>query len=316
MLVAENLTRRYGDFTAVDDVSFTIGEGEIVGLLGHNGAGKTTIMKMLTGYIEPTAGRVLIDGRDVEEDLDLAQAKIGYLPENAPLYPDMTVLDYLHYAAELRCAPKDGRNKAIRAVIEATDLFEKAGEPIAALSRGLRQRVGVAQAILTKPKIVILDEPTGGLDPSQIRQMRDLIKRLAESATVILSTHILQEVQAVCKRAIIINRGRIAYDAPLSELQGGDRLRLVSTLDESAAKAAVARLVVYGVERVSSENGASTYEISVNGADPDKIAPEAARAVIGAGGDLIALYPVKRDLEALFADISSGGREGTESRHV
>ena len=146
MLVAESLTRKYGDFTAVSDVSFRIDKGEIVGLLGHNGAGKTTVMKMLTGYLEPTAGRVLVDGVDIEEDLDAAQAKIGYLPENCPVYPEMTVLDYLHYAAELRRTPRAARDDAVRRAVAATDLFDKAGEPISALSRGLRQRAGVAQA--------------------------------------------------------------------------------------------------------------------------------------------------------------------------
>ena len=313
MLVADNLTRKYGDFTAAADISFEIKAGEIVGLLGHNGAGKTTVMKMLTGYLEPTAGRVLIDGVDIEDDVDAAQAKIGYLPENCPVYPDMTVLDYLEYVAELRRVPKEDRPSAIRNAIEATDLFEKASEPISALSRGLRQRVGVAQAILHKPKIIILDEPTNGLDPSQIRQMRSLIKRLAENSTVILSTHILQEVQAVCDRAVIINRGRVAHDGALSELTGGGRLRFVSSLTLDEARAAVAGVGDFTIEPVSAEHGANAYEIAINGADSMAIASSTARKIIEKGGDLMEIRPVGRDLEALFAEISSGKTQNQEA---
>ena len=212
MIVAKNLTRNYGAVTAVDDVSLKIEAGEIVGLLGHNGAGKTTIMKMLTGFLEPTAGSVEINGHDMESARSLAQSCVGYLPENCPLYPEMSVVEFLDYAAELKGVSDDDRPKAIKEAIAATELGDKAMEPISSLSRGYRQRIGVAQAILHKPNIVILDEPTNGLDPSQIKHMRDLIKRLAENATVILSTHILQEVAAVCGRVIVVNRGRVALD--------------------------------------------------------------------------------------------------------
>lgn len=316
MLVAENLTRKYGDFTAVSDVSFEIGAGEIVGLLGHNGAGKTTVMKMLTGYLEPTAGRVRVDGVDIEDDLDGVQATIGYLPENCPVYPEMTVLDYLDFAAELRRVSAERRPAAIRAAIEATDLFEKAASPIADLSRGLRQRVGVAQAIIHEPKIVILDEPTNGLDPSQIRQMRALIKRLAENATVILSTHILQEVQAVCERAIIINRGRLAHDSRLADIDAGGRLRLVSNLDAAAARAATPS--GYGLSPAAdgAANGAHAYDVAVNGADLGAAATETARAIIEKGGEVRAIYPIARDLETLFAEVSSGKLDNEAASHA
>ncbi len=316
MLVAENLTRKYGDFTAVADVSFAINKGEIVGLLGHNGAGKTTVMKMLTGYLEPTEGRVLIDGADIETDLERAQSRIGYLPENCPVYQEMTVLDYLDYAAELRGVEADRRDSAIRRAIEATDLFQKADAPISALSRGLRQRVGVAQAILHAPEIVILDEPTNGLDPSQIKQMRTLIKSLATDAAVILSTHILQEVQAVCDRAIIINRGRVACDAKLKELQGGARLRIVSSLAPEELRGALAEYDRARIENVSSDRDAHAFELAIEDADPDPIAARTARLIVEKGGDLIALHPVARDLDALFAEISSGDPQMAEAARV
>src|SRR5271165_3181606 len=179
MIAARNLTRNYGSFIAVDNVSFSIKEGEIVGLLGHNGAGKTTIMKMLTGFLEPTAGSVTINDHDIESQREEAQTYIGYLPENCPLYPEMTVVEFLNYAAELKNIPVESRPSAIREAISATDLADKAMDPISSLSRGYRQRVGVAQAILHRPRIIILDEPTNGLDPSQIKHMRSLVKQLA-----------------------------------------------------------------------------------------------------------------------------------------
>ncbi len=316
MLVAENLTRKYGDFTAVADVSFAIDKGEIVGLLGHNGAGKTTVMKMLTGYLEPTEGRVSIDGVDIEEDLDDAQAKIGYLPENCPVYPEMTVLDYLDYVAELRGVGPDLRSAAIRRAIEATDLFAKAGEPIGALSRGLRQRVGVAQAILHAPKVVILDEPTNGLDPSQIKQMRTLIKTLAADATVILSTHILQEVQAVCDRAIIINRGRVAHDAKLSDLKGGARLRIVSSLAPDQFESALEDGDRVRIDNIERDGDAHAFEIAVADGDRNAVAARAARLIVENGGDLLALQPIDKDLDAMFAELSSGKPEATEGARV
>ncbi|MEO0398067.1 MAG: ABC transporter ATP-binding protein [Pseudomonadota bacterium] len=318
MLVADRLSRRYGDFLAVSDVSFSIKPGEIVGLLGPNGAGKTTIMKMLTGFLEPSEGRVLIDGADIEEDRNAAQAKIGYLPENCPVYPEMTVLDYLDYAAALRAMPEAARGPAVARAIDATDLHEKAAEPISALSRGLRQRAGVAQAILHGPRIVILDEPTNGLDPSQIRQMRALIKELSKTATVIVSTHILQEVQAVCDRVIIINRGTLMHDAPLAELGGGGRLHIRTSLTEDAARAALSPLGALAALKHETGNGAGggAYDLTPN-AEADRATPEAlnavaadaARRIIDAGGELFALTQARRDLEAIFADISGGANK-------
>jgi ABC-2 type transport system ATP-binding protein len=309
MIEAENLTRNYGSVTAVDNVSFSIGDGEIVGLLGHNGAGKTTIMKMLTGFLEPSAGRVSINGHDIESDRAAAQSLIGYLPENCPLYPEMTVAAFLDYAAGLKGLPDEVKAGAIREAIAATELQDKIMSPISSLSRGYRQRVGVAQAILHNPKIVILDEPTNGLDPSQIKQMRGLIKRLALTATVIISTHILQEVAAICGRVIIINRGKLALDKPLGELGGGSRLRLVTNGKPGQVKDILKPLQeVRGIETIPAGDKASTYALSLDGGAGDEAAAQVARAITGGGLSLYALHTEIRDLETVFAEITQGAQ--------
>ena len=306
MIVAENLTRLYGSLLAVDQVNFRIEDGEIVGLLGHNGAGKTTIMKMLTGFLEPSAGSVSINGFDIEKQRAQAQALIGYLPENCPVYTDMTVVDFLDYAAELKGVGAGDRPKALRDAIAATGLMEKAGEPISSLSRGYRQRVGVAQAILHKPRIVILDEPTNGLDPSQIRHMRSLIRELAKTATVILSTHILQEVQAVCDRVIIINRGRLALDLAMAELNRGGRLKLATSGPPEVTEPLIAGLdLVKSVERLPAQGSAHVYGLNLNGHGAEEVASKVARAINAKGLDLFALHPEQRDLETVFAEITA-----------
>ena len=316
MIAAKNLTRNYGSFTAVDNVSFTIGDGEIVGLLGHNGAGKTTIMKMLTGFLEPTAGSVTINGVDIEKERSLAQTHVGYLPENCPLYPEMTVAAFLDYAAELKGIADGEKAQAIKEAIAATELFDKIMVPISSLSRGYRQRVGVAQAILHNPKIVILDEPTNGLDPSQINHMRTLIKRLAENATVMLSTHILREVAAVCGRVIIINRGKVALDKTLSDLSGGGRLRLVTDGKPEVVRPIIAALnVVQGVETLSTEGKSSAYGLALNGHAADDAAARVARAITNYGLSLFALHQESRDLETVFAEITAGA-EAQEVAHA
>ena len=316
MITARNLTRNYGSFIAVDNVSFTIGEGEIVGLLGHNGAGKTTIMKMLTGFLEPTAGTAIINGCDMAKERGRAQAYIGYLPENCPLYPEMTVAAFLDYAAELKGIGEDEKAGAIREAVAATEIADKIMAPIASLSRGYRQRVGVAQAILHNPKIVILDEPTNGLDPSQIKHMRSLIKRLAQNATVMLSTHILQEVSAVCGRAIIVNRGKVALDSALGDLAGGGRLRLVTDGEPDRIKPMIAALnVVKDVEALPGHGKANAYALTLNGRAADEAASTVARAINDNGLSLFALYPESRDLETVFAEIAAGA-EAQEMAHA
>jgi ABC-2 type transport system ATP-binding protein len=214
----ESLCRHYGDTAAVDNLNFSIGTGEIVGLLGHNGAGKTTLMRMLCGYLEPSAGKITVDGIDVIKDPRAMQQHLGYLPENLPLYPNMTVAEYLEYMTVLKGISAKARLQCMREVIMATDLEQYALAPVHTLSRGSRQRVGVAQALLGQPRLLILDEPTNGLDPGQTWQMRELIQQAASHATVILSTHIMQEVEAVCGRVLLMRGGQLALDQALPEL--------------------------------------------------------------------------------------------------
>ncbi len=297
MIEADQLTRRYGDFLAVDGVSFSISHGEIVGLLGHNGAGKTTIMKMLTGYLEPSAGSVRVDGVSLTDDPDRVQASLGYLPENLPLYPEMSVADYLDYAAEIRGidAPR-----AVPRAIEATELESKALDPISTLSRGFKQRVGVAQAILHEPRLLILDEPTNGLDPGQTEHMRSLIERLAENATVILSTHIMQEVDAICDRAIILRSGSLVLDERLADLKESNRYRLRSASGTSMEDL-LSPLAV--VQRVTLEDEGQ-WEVVVVG-DLDAAGGAIASAVVGAGHPLYELTLKRRDLETVFREVNA-----------
>lgn len=215
MIEVKNLTKRYGDHLALDDISFTVGDGEIVGFLGPNGAGKSTTMNIITGYLSSTEGAVLVDGVDVLEDPIAAKKKIGYLPEIPPLYLDMTVEEYLNFACALKQIPAGKKEETIDQVSKLARVADVKGRLIKNLSKGYKQRVGLAQALVGNPEVLILDEPTVGLDPKQIIEVRDLIKNLSKKHTILLSSHILQEVQAVCDKLVIINHGRIvAIDTP------------------------------------------------------------------------------------------------------
>lgn len=308
MIVVEHLTRTYDTMIAVDDVSFSIGPGEIVGLLGHNGAGKTTIMKMLTGFLEPTAGYITINQLSMESDRRAIQALIGYLPENCPVYPEMTVLGYLQYIASLHNVPAAQLGPLLIDTLTRTGLLDKASHTIGTLSRGYRQRVGVAQAILHRPKIIILDEPTNGLDPTQIQHMRGLIRDLAQEATLIISTHILQEVQAVCDRVIIIQHGKKALDARLDELGSGQRL-LVTTDRSEAAELFKNLPAISLVEPLPTVNARRCFALS--GTQPaEELAPIVAAALAAQGWPLYELGAERRNLERLFSDINNAaGRE-------
>ena len=215
MIEVKNLVKRYGDHTAVDHLSFEIEKGKIYGFLGPNGAGKSTTMNMITGYIASTEGTVVIDGHDILEEPEEAKKCIGYLPEMPPLYYDMTVLEYLKFVADLKKIPKDKKASMIEEIMDMVKITDMKNRLIKNLSKGYRQRVGIAQALLGNPKVIILDEPTVGLDPLQIIEIRDLIKQLGKNHTVILSSHILSEVQAICEKVLIISGGKlIAFDEP------------------------------------------------------------------------------------------------------
>jgi len=231
MIDVKNVTKSYGPIEALRGVSFDIAPGEIVGLLGPNGAGKTTTIKILTGSLQPDDGTVIVNGRDVLEDTREVQSQIGYLPETAPLYPELTVQGYLKMMAELRGIPEEDRRARISEAVYATGLDEHLTRPIGELSKGFRQRVGLAQAIVHKPRLLILDEPTIGLDPTQMVEVRRLIRRLAQRSTVLLSTHILSEVEALCDRVIILISGRIRADAELAELASTSDAILVLSED-------------------------------------------------------------------------------------
>jgi len=299
MIEVRGLSRSYGELKAVDDVSFDIDRREIVGLLGHNGAGKTTVMKMLTGFLEPSSGTVTIDERDLARQRRQVQRLIGYLPENCPLYPDMTVLEHLDYQAVLRGIPPSYRAEAIRRAIARTELGSKARERVATLSRGYRQRLGVALAILHEPQILILDEPTNGLDPSQIQHMRALIRELARRATVLISTHILQEVEAVCSRVLIMRAGRLAMDSDLRTI--GRDPRLLVTLDRSVSEVEEVLGALDGVGEVAHlDDEGVRRRFALTTADPARLAPRVAHLVSQRGWGLYGLTPERRDLEALF----------------
>lgn len=215
MIQVENITKRYGSFTAVDEINFEIEEGEIIGFLGPNGAGKSTTMNMITGFIEPTSGRITIDGYDISKKPKKAKKQIGYMPEGTPLYGELTVKEFVTYMAELKGVAKKDKKEMVQKVIKETGLEEVEDKLTRNLSRGYKQRVSMAGALVSNPKVIILDEPTVGLDPKQVTEIRALIKELGKDHTVILSSHILSEVSQICNRVIIINKGKIvAIDTP------------------------------------------------------------------------------------------------------
>ena len=302
MIKIDKLKRAYGDYVAVEDISFSIEKGEIVGLLGHNGAGKTTIMKMISGYLEPSAGHIVIDDIDIATDRTAVQQRLGYLPEALPIYPEMNVADYLDYAAKLKGLTAEEARDEIRRVVKATDITAKLLAPIATLSRGYKQRLSVAQALLGKPRLLILDEPTNGLDPTQTQHMRDLIRELARDATVILSTHIMQEVDALCDRVLILRAGELALDARLDELRNSNRLIVSSDID--AASASQLLQSIEGVDSIDTHSEHS-YQISIDReASFNSIASEIARLLLEKNYALYELRREQRELESVFRDVN------------
>ncbi len=224
LIQAEGLSKFYGDFTAVRDISFTVPQGSVTAFLGPNGAGKSTTMKMLTGFLAPSAGRAVIAGFDIEHQRIEASRVLGYLPENGPLYPEMSPSAYLRYVGEVRGMSSNALKDALERVAQSCRIAEVWTKPIRKLSKGFRQRVGLAQAILHDPRVLILDEPTSGLDPNQIVLVRELVKSLAKDKTVLLSTHILQEVEAMCDHVILVSEGRLAFAGTPAELAGDSTL--------------------------------------------------------------------------------------------
>jgi gliding motility-associated transport system ATP-binding protein len=310
VIEVEHLTKRYGTVTAVDDVSFRVNKGEILGFLGPNGAGKTTTMRVLTGYMPATDGRAAVAGYDVFDHPIEAKQRTGYLPETPPLYPDMTVREYLNFVAKIKgVAPKD-RAARVDQVMTRTWVTDMANRACGKLSKGYRQRVGLAQALIHNPEVLILDEPTAGLDPKQINETRRLIKALAGDHTIILSTHILTEVEQTCQRVVIINKGKVvAEDTPenLTRRLRGSATMFVQVDGDRAAEAQAALARVDGVARVTADASGTAFEVeSESGRD---VRRELARAVIGGGWGLLELRPMRLSLEEVFLSLTTEERQ-------
>jgi ABC-2 type transport system ATP-binding protein len=306
VIEVQHLTKRYGRVTAVDDVTFRVERGEILGFLGPNGAGKTTTMRILTGYMPATEGKAIVAGFDVFEQPIEAKRRTGYLPETPPLYPDMSVVEYLDFVARIKGVPGSERRQRIKDVMERTQVADMANRLTAKLSKGYKQRVGLAQALIHNPDVLILDEPTAGLDPKQIIETRSLIKQLAGDHTIILSTHILPEVSQTCQRVVIINKGHVvAVDTPdnlTARMRGSESMYV--QVDAGSADAAGALGRVPGVTRVAESDRRGTaigYEVdSEKGHD---VRRDLARAVVQNGWGLLELRPTRVSLEEVFLSV-------------
>ena len=308
MIEVKDVAKSYGPIEALRGVSLEIHQGEIVGLLGPNGAGKTTLMKILTGYLQPDAGVVTIDGLDVLTDTRAIQARIGYLPENAPLYPELSVQAYLKLMADLREIPEGEQPLRLSEAIYATALQERLTQPIGTLSKGFRQRVGLAQAILHKPKFLVLDEPTVGLDPTQIVEILRLITRLATDSAILFSTHILSEAEALCDRVIIILNGEIKADQRLSTLSATADAILVLQAKQSGVEAALAGLThVRTVEPLVTAEAFPAYRIVGADASDHDLCPAIYDLARQHNWPLRELRRDVRTLESVFNQLATGG---------
>lgn len=309
-VVVENLTKSFGYQKAVDSVSFEVKKGEILGFLGPNGAGKSTTMNMITGYIAPTSGTVLIDGVDMEEEPEKVRKNIGYLPENPPLYPDMRVREYLYFVAELKKVARNKRDVMVNEIMNRTKIVDVSERLIRHLSKGYKQRVGVAGAMMGYPEILILDEPTVGLDPNQIIQMRELIRDLSESHTILLSSHIMQEISAVCDEIIIINEGKmIACDTPdnLTMHMASNGLHLVIKGDVAVIKRALRTVsgiknVVYDEQMEEGTLGLTLYSI-----DKKDLREDVFFALAKAECPILEMHRQETTLEEAFIALTKGG---------
>lgn len=309
MIEVQDLTKSYGSVTAVDHVSFTVNKGEILGFLGPNGAGKTTTMRILTGFMPATSGTAKVAGFDVFDESMEVRRRIGYLPEAPPVYPDMSVETYLDFVARIKNVPADKRADRITDALQKTSLVDKRTELIKRLSRGYKQRVGIAQALVHDPDVIILDEPTVGLDPKQIIEVRHLIKGLAGTHTIILSTHILPEVSMTCDRVVIINKGKVAaVDTPqnlTSRFKGGQRIRLEVQGPEAPLKEAVAQ--VPGAGRIETESSRADGHVVLNveTAQGKDIRSQIAAKIIEKGWGLYELRGVSLSLEDIFLELTT-----------
>jgi len=308
VIEVQHITKRYGGVTAADDVSFRVEKGELLGFLGPNGAGKTTTMRILTGYMPPTEGKATVAGYDVFTHPIEAKRRTGYLPETPPLYPDMTVREYLDFAARIKGVPPKERRDRVAAVMKRTYVADMADRHCSKLSKGYRQRVGLGQALIHNPEVLILDEPTAGLDPKQIIETRDLIRSLAGDHTIVLSTHILPEVAQTCQRVVIINKGRVvAVDTPeglTARLQGAETLYV--QVDAQGAEAEPVLRGIPGVTRVGlSAHRGVVHGFGVESTRGADIRRDIARAVVTSGFGLLELRPMRLSLEEVFLQVTT-----------
>ncbi|MBL7542895.1 MAG: ATP-binding cassette domain-containing protein [Bdellovibrionaceae bacterium] len=310
MIEVKNLSKEYGSLKAIDDVSFSIKKGDVVGFLGPNGAGKSTTMKIITGFMAPSSGSASISGFDVFENPIEVKKRIGYLPETPPVYSDLYVHEYLKYVAQLKKVPKDRINTLVNRAIEKTNLGSVQNRLIHHLSKGFKQRVGIAQAIVSDPEVLILDEPTVGLDPKQVAEIRDLIRELRGQHTIVLSTHILPEVQATCERVVIISKGKIvAQDTidNLSKLEKGQGRIFVRLRKEVSDL----KSVIAGIDEVMSvDQGTSKKEWRIDFKGDDETIEKVSSKIVGNGLGLIELTPSKVDLEDVFLKLTYGMEKG------
>ena len=320
MIEVKNLVKRYGNHTAVDDLSFTVEKGQVLGFLGPNGAGKSTTMNIITGYISATEGTVTINGLDVYEEPEEVKKMIGYLPEFPPLYPDMTVREYLDFVADIKKVKKNEKSQMITDIMEATKISPMADRLIKHLSKGYKQRVGLAQAIMGYPELIILDEPTVGLDPKQIIEIRELIKELSKNHTVILSSHIMQEVSAVCDTVLIIDKGQLVIiDKPenLSEHLGSTGAMKLSVKGDSSVVIAV-------LNNISRINRVEEHEVTEEGivevtvyfGEKDDIREEVFYAMCDARTPILEMQTIKMSLEDIFLKVTGETNEYGEVQNV
>ena len=313
MIEAQHLTKDYGSVVAVRDVSFSVGAGEVVGFLGPNGAGKTTTLRILAGFLGATSGSVSIAGFDVARQSLEARARLGYMPEAAPLYPELRVREYLAFRAALKRVGRRERKVAVSRALEQAAVLDVAETPIGQLSKGYRQRVALADALVANPPLLILDEPTAGLDPNQIIEVRRLVRELGKSHTILLSTHILPEVEAVCDRALVIAGGRLVAEGTLAELKARQRSRRsVISATGDAQKLAAALCDVPGVKqaraRATAERDpgkATDLELEIaDEAEPEATVERAVAALVAAGAGVRSVGAVEGSLEAVFAELT------------
>ena len=310
MITVTDLSKSYGSVQALQGVSFHVDAGEIIGLLGPNGAGKTTMMKILTGYLQPSDGTVEVDGLDVLTQALEVQQRIGYLPETAPLYPELSVQESLKMIADLRQIPEDEQPARLSRAIRATGLADHLTRPIGQLSKGYRQRVGLAQAIMHMPRLLILDEPTIGLDPTQMVEVRHLIRSLAGNSTVLLSTHILSEVEAICDRVIILLNGEIKADARLADLEATTDVILV--LEEGAPDASADLQAMEGVRSVEATPAPGGLAYRVQTSDSRDLRPAIYALARDKVWPLVELRRDQRTLETVFGELASAAGGDTE----